>query len=70
MGFFDALRQAKHGRQGAYRESLGIQRSSDSDVRCVECRYVSAYSGSSTRQCRLHNVAVDANEVCVRFTKS
>lgn len=41
MGFFDYVRQAKHERLDGVRASYGITHSTDSDVRCVECKHVS-----------------------------
>ncbi len=68
MGFWNTVKSVTHDRQGGLREKLGIRQSSDSDVRCVECKNVTPYAGSSTRTCRLHGIAVDANEVCGRFS--
>lgn len=67
MGFWNKVLGVTHERQGGVREKMGIRQSSDSDVRCVECKHVSAYAGSSTRKCHMHGIAVDANEVCSRF---
>jgi hypothetical protein len=68
MGFWDAVKQVKHERQGGLRSQYGIYQSTDSDVRCVECKYVTGTSG--TRSCRLHGVLVSTNEVCNRFQSS
>jgi hypothetical protein len=70
MGFFGFVKQVKHERQGGLRESLGIRQSTDSDVRCVECKYVTGYSGTSTRSCKYHGVEVNTSEVCNRFESS
>ena len=70
MGFWNTVKQVKYERQGGVRSQYGITRSSDSDVRCVECKNVSGYGGSSTRDCGLHRIEVDANDVCTRFSAS
>ena len=38
MGFWNTVKQVKYERQGGTRSQYGITRSSDSDVRCVECK--------------------------------
>lgn len=70
MGFFDYVRQAKHERLDGVRASYGITQSSDSDVRCVECKHVSqAYSSTGIRDCHYHRIEVNCNEVCKHFSQ-
>lgn len=67
MGLFGFMKQSQWERQSQLRAKCGITQSSDSDVRCVECRYVTGNNGTSTRECRLHGLPVNTSEVCSRF---
>jgi hypothetical protein len=70
MGFFGILKTVQKEKQAALVERMGIRYSNDSDTRCVECTYVGKYTGSSSRDCRLHGVVVDTNQICSKFQRS
>ena len=69
MGFFGILKGIQSDKQSGLKERMGIRYSNDSDTRCVECAYVGPYTASSSRDCRLHGVVVETNQICSKFKR-
>jgi hypothetical protein len=69
MGLFGIFKGIQSEKQAGLKEKMGIRYSDDSDTRCVECLYIGKQTQSSSRDCRLHGVVVETNQICAKFKR-